>query len=91
MTGFMIGRMAGPQAAAIGAAVGAGVGAVSGWWSGQQEEKRRQETMSRSRHELEAQFGSVEGLRAAADRLSVSWDAIWDTRDGSGTRARSTT
>ena len=81
LSGAMVGMMAGPQAAAVAAVVGGVVGAVSGYLSAAGEEKKQKSMMAQTRRDLEATFGSVEKIHEAADRLGISWTALWDTRD----------
>jgi hypothetical protein len=81
MTGFMIGRMGGPQAAAIGTIVGAGVGALSGWYAALKAEEQQRKQIAHTRNELLITFGTIGDLTAAANRLHVSMDALWNTDD----------
>ena len=81
LSGAMVGMMAGPQAAAVAAVIGGVVGAVSGYLAAAGEEKKQKAMMAQTRRDLEATFGTVEDIHAAADRLGISWSALWDTKD----------
>lgn len=65
---------------AVGAGVGAVVGAFAGWMGGRKRDKEMRQAMEEDRASLLQAYGTMEKLRAEANRLGVDIDKAFSTK-----------